>query len=117
MILKMISIMRLILIFDEGNKPSTKVYYYDSKDKIKKGDSGLINYLNKTSLKETRVIKIPYDAPYYKNKATYYIVLYDISNRYTDYVYLLNSLSYLPLKDSIYFKNTLNFELHFNFLV
>ena len=40
-------------IFDEGNKPSTKVYCYDSKDKIEKGESGFINYLNKTSLEET----------------------------------------------------------------
>ena len=104
-------------IFDEGNKPSTKVYYYDSKDKIEKGEAGFINYLSKTSLKETRVLKIPYDAPYYNNKATYYIVLYDISNKYTDYIYLLNSLSYLPLKNSIYYQNTLDFELHFNFLV
>ena len=68
-------------------------------------------------MKETRVIKIPYDAPYYKNKATYYIVVYDISNKYTDNIYLLNSLSYLPLKNSIYYQNTLDFELHFNFLV
>ena len=104
-------------IFDEGNKPSTKVYYYDSKDTIEKGEAGFINYLSKTSLKETRVLKIPYDAPYYSNKTTYYIVLYDISNKYTDYIYLLNSLSYLPLKNSIYYQNTLDFELHFNFLV
>ena len=104
-------------IFDEGNKPSTKVYYYDSKDKIERGETGFINYLYLTSLKETRILKIPYDAPYYSNKTTYYIVLYDISITYTDYVYLLNSLTYLPLKDSIYYHNTFKFELHFNFLV
>ena len=104
-------------IFDEGNKPSTKVYYYDSQDKIERGETGFINYLNQTSLKETRVLKIPYDAPYYNNKTTYYIVLYDISNTYTDYVYVLNSLDYFLLKDSIYYQNTLKFELHFNFFV
>ena len=104
-------------IFDEGNKPSTKAFYYDSFDKIQKGDTGFINYVYATSLKETRILKIPYNAPYYSDKKTYYIVLYDISKIYTDYVYLLNSLSYLPLKDSFFYHNSLSQELHFNFLV
>lgn len=104
-------------IFDEGNKPSTKAFYYDSFDKIQKSDTGFINYVYATSLKETRILKIPYNAPYYSDKKTYYIVLYDISKIYTDYVYLLNSLSYLPLKDSFFYHNSLSQELHFNFLV
>ena len=104
-------------IFDEGNKVSTKAFYYDSFDKIQKGDTGFINYLYSTSLKETRILKISYNEPFYRDKANYYIVLYDISKSYTDSVYLLNSLSYFPLKDSIFYHNSLSQELHFNFLV
>ena len=32
-------------IFDEGQKSSTKVYYYDSVDKIQRGDNVLIIYM------------------------------------------------------------------------
>ena len=104
-------------IFDKGNKASTKVFYYDSLDKIQRSDIGFINYVYTTSLKETRILKLSYNEPFYSDKKTYYIVLYDISNIYSDSVYLLNSLSYLPLKDSIFYHNSLDQELHFNFLV
>ena len=104
-------------IFDKGNKASTKVFYYDSLDKIQRGDIGFINYVHTTSLKETRILKIPYNEPYYSDHKTFYIVLYDIFNEYSDNVYLLNSLSYLPLKDYFFYHNSLGQELHFNFLV
>ena len=104
-------------IFDEGNKPSTKAFYYDSFDNIQRGDTGFINYVYATSLKETRILKISFNEPFYNDKKTYYIVLYDIFNTYTDSVYLLNSLSYFPLKNSFFYHNSLSQELHFNFLV
>lgn len=50
-------------------------YYYDSVDKIQRGDNGFINYLYETSLKGTRYLRISYDDSFYKNQATYYIVL------------------------------------------
>ena len=104
-------------ILDEGYKSSTKVFFYDSFEKIKRDDTGFINYVGSTTLKETREIKILYNDTFYKNQTTYYIVLYDISNTYTDFVYTLNSLEYLPLKSQFYYRNTLKHELHFNFLI
>ena len=32
-------------IFDKGNKASTKVFYYDSFDKIQRSDIGFINFI------------------------------------------------------------------------
>jgi len=104
-------------IFDEGYKSSTRVFFYDSFEKIKRDDTGFINYVGSSSLKETKEIKISYNDTFYKNKTTYYIVLYDISNTYNDSVYTLNPLEYLPLKSQFYYHNTLVHELHFNFLI
>lgn len=104
-------------IFEYGKKSSTKVYYYDSLSKIERGNDGFINYLNMTSLKETQYLRIfPYDK-FYKDKTTYYIVLFDISTVYTDYIYTINSINYLPLKNSISYKNTLNIQLNFNLII
>ena len=104
-------------ILDEGYKSSTKVLFYDSYEKIERGDEGFINYVGSTTLKETKEFKISYSDSFYKNKITYYIVLYDISNTYSDSIYTLNSIDYLPFKDSFYYHNTLEHELHFNFLI
>ena len=63
------------------------IYIYDSLDQIKRGDSGFINYLYETSLKGTKYFIISYDDSFYKDKSTYYIVLYDISTKYIDYIF------------------------------
>ena len=104
-------------IFDKGYKSSTKVLFYDSFKKIERDDTGFINYVEATTLKETREIKISYNDNFYHNQTTYYIVLYDISNTYTDSVYTLNSLDYLPFNGYFFYHNSLNHELHFNFLI
>ena len=60
----------IYFIFDIGQRASTKVYIYDSLDKIKRGDSGFINYSHETSLKETKYFKISYDDIFYRDKST-----------------------------------------------
>ena len=104
-------------IFDTGEKSSTKIYIYNSLDKIKRGDNGFINYLHETSLKGTKYFTISHDDSFYKDKTIYYFVLYDISTKYTDYIYVLNSLNYLPLEEEIYYQITFDIQLKFNFIV
>ena len=104
-------------IFDNGEKSSTKIYIYDSLDEIKRGDNGFINYLHETSLKGTKYFTISYDDSFYKDKCTYYIVLYDISTKYIDYIYVLNSLNYIQLEEEIYYQITFDIQLKFNFIV
>jgi len=104
-------------IFDNGEKSSTKIYIYDSLDKIQRGETGFINYLHETSLKGRKYFTISYDDSFYKDKTTYYFVLYDISTKYTDYIYVLNSLNYLPLEEEIYYQITFDIQLKFNFIV
>ena len=107
----------IFFIFDNGQRASTKVYIYDSLDKIKREESGFINYLYETSLKQTKYFKISHDDTFYKDKSTYYIVLYDISSTYIDYIFVVNSLNYLPLEKEISYKMTLDIQLPFNFII
>ena len=102
-------------IFNTGNKASTNVYIYDSLDKIIKTDSGFINYLNKTTLNSTKCIRINYADSFYRDNCTYYIVLYDISQKYQDSIYVVNSLKYLDFGNEIKF--TCDFGILFNFLI
>ena len=102
-------------IFNTGNKPSTNVYIYDSLDKIIKTDSGFINYLNKTTLNSTKCIRISYADSFYRDNCTYYIVLYDISQKYQDSIYVVNSLKYLDFDNEIKF--SCDFWISFNFLI
>ena len=109
----------IFFIFDTGNRPSTNVFLYESFDKIKKGDSGFINYLDKTTLKDTKYIEINSKSQVFKEKITYYLVLYDINEKYYDYIYIVNTLDYFPLYDNqyLYFKQTIDPQLNFNLII
>ena len=107
----------IFFIFKTGKRSSTKIYLYDSLNSITKGESGFINSLYETTLKEARYFKISSSDFFYKDKTTYYIVLYDISNRYTDYIYVLNSLNYFHLNKDFSFMLNFNIELNFNFII
>ena len=107
----------IFFIFGEGKKASTKVYIYDSLKKIKRGESGFINYLYQTSLKESKYFKISYDDSFYKDQMTYYIVLHDISSPYSDFIYVLNSLNFFPLEEELSYNMPLDEYLLFNFII
>ena len=107
----------IYFIFDKGEKSSTKIYIYDSKNEIKRGDNGFINYLYEISLKGKKYFTISFDDSFYKDKTTYYIVLYDISDKYSDYIYVVNSLNYLPLEEEISYQIKFDIQLIFNFIV
>ena len=102
-------------IFSVGKKSSTKVYIYDSLDKIIMTDDGFEGYLNKTTLDSTKCIRIFNDDAFYRDNCTYYIVLYDISQKYQDSIYVVNSLKYLDFGNEIKF--TCDFGILFNFLI
>ena len=102
-------------IFNKGKKSSTKVYIYDSLDDIIMTDYGFTNYLNKTTLDSIKYIWINYDDNFYRDNCTYYIVLYDISQKYQDSIYVVNSLKYLNFGNEIKF--TCDFGILFNFLI
>ena len=102
-------------IFSVGKKSSTKVYIYDSLDKIIMTDDGFEGYLNKTTLDSTKCIRISYADSFYRDNCTYYIVLYDISQKYQDSIYVVNSLKYLDFGNEIKF--TCDFGILFNFLI
>ena len=109
----------IFFIFDAGNRPSTNVFLYDSYDKIQKGDSGFINYLDKKTLEDTKYIEINSESEVFKEKITYYLVLYDINKNYYDYIYIVNTLDYFPLYDNqyLYFKQTIDLQLNFNLII
>ena len=102
-------------IFNKGKKSSTKVYIYDSLDDIIMTDDGFTNYLNKTTLDSIKYIWINYDDNFYRDNCTYYIVLYDISQKYQDSIYVVNSLKYLDFGNEIKF--SCDFGISFNFLI
>ena len=109
----------IFFIFDAGNRPSTNVFLYDSYDKIQKGDSSFINYLDKKTLEDTKYIEINSESEVFKEKITYYLVLYDINKNYYDYIYIVNTLDYFPLYDNqyLYFKQTIDLQLNFNLII
>ena len=100
-------------IFSVGKKSSTKVYIYDSLDKIIMTDDGFEDYLNKTTLDSTKCIRIFNDDAFYRDNCTYYIVLYDISQKYQDSIYVVNSLKYLDFGNEIKFSCDLGYHLIF----
>ena len=102
-------------IFSVGKKSSTKVYIYDSLDKIIMTDDGFQGYLNKTTLDSTKCIRIFNDDSFYRDNCTYYIILYDISQKYQDSIYVVNSLKYLDFGNEIKF--TCDFGILFNFFL
>jgi len=106
------------LVFKYGEKSSTKVYIYDSLDKINNiKDNIFIDYLKETSLKDTKCIQISHDDSFYKDNCTYYIVLYDYSLSYSDSVYVINSLKYLTFENEFFYRINCSSELTFNFLI
>lgn len=107
----------IYFIFDKGEKSSTKIYLYDSLDKITRGDIGFINHVYETTLKQTKYFEISSEASYYKDKHIYYIVLYDIATTYSDAIYVLNSLNYLPFGEEISYKTYFNLDLNFYFII
>ena len=104
-------------VFRYGEKSSTKVYIYDSLDKINQTESGFVNYLKETTLKGIKCLKISYEEPFYKDNSIYYIVLYDISQQYSDYVYVVNSLKDLTFGNEFSYKLNCTEELIFNFMI
>ena len=106
--------------FNKGGIFSTKLYIYDSLDKIQRDssiDHKFINYLYETSLKNKKQIKISYDDDFYRDNCTFYLVLYDklygLHNK--DTIYVVNSLKYLDFGDEITF--THSDSILFNFLI
>ena len=82
-------------LFSKVKNSSATVYIYDSFDKIKMKDGEFINYLNKTSLANTKYFRINYDDYFYRDNCIFYIVLYDNSPKYDDNIKVVNSLKYL----------------------
>ena len=107
----------IYFIFDKGNKPTTKIYIYDSFDKIERGNYGFINYDYQTSLKETNYFAIKYNDTIYKDKAIYYIVIYDSSTIYEDLIYVSNNLYFYPLREPISYKHKLDFQMDLFFCI
>ena len=105
--------------FNKGGKLTTKIYIYDSLDRIKRDSSSIyhefIDYLYETSLDNKNHIKISYDDDFYRDNCTFYLVLYDILYIYSDTIYVVNSLKYLNFGDEITF--THSHSILFNFLI
>ena len=104
-------------VFRYGEKSSTKVYIYDSLDKINQTENGFVDYLNETTLKGKQILKISYEEPFYKDNSIYYIVLYDNSQQYSDYVYVVNSLKDSTFENEFSFKLNCSEEITFNFMI
>ena len=105
-------------IFKYGEKSSTKVYIYDSLDKIINDyQNEFVNFLKESSLKETKCITISTNDSFYNDNTTYYIVLYDFAQAYSDSIYVINSLKYLTFGNSFSYRTNCSSELTFNFLV
>ena len=102
-------------LFSKVKSSSATVYIYDSFDKIKMKDGEFINYLNKTSLANTKYFRINYDDYFYRDNCIFYIVLYDNSSKYDDNIKVVNSLKYLDFGEEIKF--TCSCSLLFNFLI
>ena len=90
----------IFFIFDEGWKPSTNIYLYDSYDKIKKGEIGFINFIQNSTLRDTKYFEIKSQSGFINENTTYYLVLYDIDKSYEDSVYVVNTLDFFPLYDT-----------------
>ena len=88
---------------------------YDSLDKIIMTDDGFINYLYKTTLDSKKYIYINYADTLYRDNCTYYIVLYDISQKYGDSIYVVNSWKYLDFGNEIKF--SFDYSISFHFLI
>ena len=105
-------------IFKYGEKISTKVYIYDSLDKIKNDtENEFVNFLKETSLKEIKCISISSNDSFYNDNSTYYIVLYDFSQIYSDSIYVINSLKYLTFGNEFSYRINCSSEFTFNFLI
>ncbi len=109
----------IFFIFDEGWKPSTNIYLYDSYDKIKKGEIGFINSLQNSTLRDTKYFEIKSQSGFINENTTYYLVLYDIDKSYEDSVYVVNTLDFFPLYDTqeIYYIHKIEPNLNFNFII
>ena len=109
----------IFFIFEKGYKPSTNIYLYDSYDKIEKGEIGFNNYIYQSTLKETQYFEINSANTFFKENITYYLLLYDISDSYEDYIYVVNTLDFFPLYDFdiIYYVQKIDKQLNFNFII
>ena len=109
----------IFFIFEKGYKPSTNIYLYDSYNKIEKGEIGFNNSIYNTTLKETQYFEIKSENEFFKKNITYYLLLYDISNSYEDYIYVVNTLDYFPLYNfqTISFVQKIDKQLNFNFII
>ena len=109
----------IFFIFDKGYKPSTNIYLYNSSNKIEKGEIGFINYIYQSTLGERQFFEINSKNEYFKANITYYIVLYDITDPYEDYIYVVNTFDFFPLYsyNSISYSHKIEPQLNFNFRI
>lgn len=107
----------IYFIFNKGEISSTKVYIYNSLEKINITDGEFYDYLNKTTLDGKKTIKISYDDQFYKDNCTFYIVLYEPYETYSDSVHVVNSLKNLNFDKELMYTSKISIELSFNFLI
>ena len=101
-------------IFD-NKRQFTKVYLYDSLDRIEIKDDQFVGYLYEKDLYSKNYIKISYNDNFYKDNCTFYLVLDDPIEIYDDFIYVVNSLKYLDFGDEIIFTHTSS--ISFNFII
>ncbi len=102
-------------VFNKGNRPTTKVYIYNSYDKIEKKKLDFINYDYALNLENKKYIEMKINEYFRKTNIIYYLVLSDNSFYYEDSIYTLNTLYKIPLSTNLlythYLKNLISFYL------
>ncbi len=109
----------IFFIFEKGYKSSTNIYLYDSYDKIEKSEIGFKNFIHQSTLQNTQYFEINSENQFFNESITYYLLLYDITESYDDYIYVVNTLDFFPLniEDTISFIQKIDKQLNFNFII
>ena len=105
----------IFFIFNKGNRPTTKIYFYNSYSKIIKTDSGFINY-KYAKILDKKYIELSID--YFYNTKSLYIVIFDNSLIYEDSLYITNPLIWIHLQSNFMFSCPVGIkeDIHFHFM-
>ena len=104
-------------VFNKGNRPTTKVYIYNSYDRIEKKKLDFINYDYALNLENKKYIEMKINEDFRKTNIIYYLVLSDNSFYYEDSIYTLNTLYKISLSTNILYTHYLKNSISFYFVV
>ena len=104
-------------VFNKGNRPTTKVYIYNSYDRIEKKKLDFINYDYALNLENKKYIEMKINEDFRKTNIIYYLVLSDNSFYYEDSIYTLNTLYKIPLSTNLLYTHYLKNSISFYFVV